>query len=78
MPISEEDLKEMIKQPTADIEKFTTISSDGKNLLTRIPKEVVDNLPLKKGDKFKWTVDSKTKEIKLEVDYVSNKKEKIG
>ena len=78
MPISEEDLKEMIKQPTADIEKFTTISSDGKNLLTRIPKEVVDNLPLKKGDKFKWTVDSKTKEINLEVDYVFNKKEKTG
>lgn len=78
MPITEEDLKEMIKQPTADIEKFTTISSDGKNLLTRIPKEVVDNLPLKKGDKFKWTVDSKTKEIKLEVDYVFNKKEKTG
>lgn len=74
MPIEEEDLKDLIKQPSADIEKFTTISSDGKNLLTRIPKEVVDNLPLKKGDKFKWTVDSKTKEIKLEIDYASNKK----
>ena len=78
MPISEDELKEIIKTPNADIEKLTTISSDGKNLLTRIPKEVVDNLSLKKGNKIKWSVDSKNRQIKLEVSDVSDKKEKIG
>ena len=66
MVISEEDLKEIIKEPNADIEKITTISSDGKNLLTRIPKDVVDSLSLKSGYKIKWSI-NKNKELKLEI-----------
>ena len=54
MPISEEDLKDIIKDPNVDIEKFTTISDDGKNLLTRIPKEIVNFLRLNKGNKIRW------------------------
>ena len=74
MAITEEDLKEIIKEPNADIEKITTMSSDGKNLLTRIPKDVVDSLALKSGDKIKWIVD-KNKELKLEIGNVVKKED---
>ena len=74
MAIKEEELKELIKEPDADIERITTLSDDGKSLLTRIPREIVSFLKLKKGNKFKWLVDSKTGEIKLEVANVSKEK----
>ncbi len=74
MPIKEEELKELIKEPNVDIEKITTLSDDGKSLLTRIPTEIVSFLKLNKGNKFRWLVDSKTGEIKLEVADVSKKK----
>lgn len=67
MTISEDELNELMKEPNADIEKYTTLSSDGRNLLTRLPKEVVEELKLKKGDKVRWTVKSQTKELKVEV-----------
>ena len=44
MAISEEELKELIETPKGDIEKITTISSDGRALLTRIPKKITDDL----------------------------------
>ncbi|MBI4017239.1 MAG: hypothetical protein HY363_06125, partial [Candidatus Aenigmarchaeota archaeon] len=53
--------------PKADIEKITSLSYDGRNLLVRIPKEIVDFLQLKKGEQLKWIVNSITKEIKIEV-----------
>ena len=67
MVISEEELKEMIKEPDAGIEKFTTLSDDGRNLLTRVPKEIVDFLKLKKGDKVRWYAKADTKELKVEI-----------
>ncbi len=75
MPITKEELKDLIKEPNADIEKITTLSSDGKSLLTRIPKEIVSFLGLKKGNKLKWLVNSKDKEMKVEPIYVSDKEE---
>ncbi len=63
MPITEEELKEIIKTKV-NIERVTTISSDGKTLITRIPKEVVEYLKIEKGDKLRWLVD---KEIRLEL-----------
>jgi len=66
MPISEEELKDLIKEPNADIDKISSISSDGRNLLIRIPKEIVDFLRLNKGDRFRWLISSKTKEINVE------------
>ena len=75
MPIKEEELKELIKEPNVDIEKITTLSDDGKSLLTRIPTEIVSFLKLNKGNKFKWLINSKTKEIKLEIADVSKKKD---
>ena len=67
MAITEEELKEMIKEPNADIEKITTLSDDGRNLLTRVPKDIVEDLKIKKGDKLRWLIKSDTKEIKLEI-----------
>ena len=69
MAITKEELDNLIKEPNADIEKITTISDDGKSLLTRIPKEIVFFLKLKKGNKLRWLVDSKTKEMKVEIIY---------
>ena len=66
MPITEKELRELIAI-NADIEKITTISSDGRNLLTRIPREIVDFLRIKKGAKIRWLVDVSTKEITLQI-----------
>ncbi|MGV8152334.1 MAG: AbrB/MazE/SpoVT family DNA-binding domain-containing protein [Candidatus Nanoarchaeia archaeon] len=65
MAINQEELKKLI-EVNADIERISTISSDGKNLLTRIPKEVREFVLLKKGSRVKWLVDS-NKKIMLEV-----------
>jgi antitoxin component of MazEF toxin-antitoxin module len=60
--INEEDLRKLI-EIRADIDKITTLSFDGKNLLTRIPKEIREFLKMKKGDKIRWLVDSDKKII---------------
>jgi bifunctional DNA-binding transcriptional regulator/antitoxin component of YhaV-PrlF toxin-antitoxin module len=65
MAITEQELKEIIGVK-AEIEKITTLSSDGKNLLTRIPKEIRDSMKLEKGDKLRWVVDE-NKQISLEI-----------
>jgi antitoxin component of MazEF toxin-antitoxin module len=64
MVITEKELKELISV-RADIEKITTLSSDGRNLLTRIPKDVIEFLELKKGYKIRWQVNT-DKKIKIE------------
>jgi len=55
-------------EPKADIEKVSTISSDGKTSLTRIPKDIVEELDIKKGDKLRWLVDPKEKRIELKLE----------
>ncbi|MFA5857109.1 MAG: hypothetical protein WC867_07130 [Candidatus Pacearchaeota archaeon] len=65
MVISESELKNILKTRT-NIEKSTTISSDGKNLLTRIPKEIADFLEIEKGYKIKWNI-TRNKKIKMEI-----------
>lgn len=52
MAITEDELKELI-EPKAKLEKVSTISSDGKTSLTRIPKDIVDELEIKKGNKLR-------------------------
>jgi len=64
MPITERELIELI-EVRADIEKITTLSSDGRNLLTRIPKEIKEHLKLKKGNKLRWLVEGE--KIKMEI-----------
>ena len=65
MVISEEEFRKLL-EIKADIEKITTLSSDGKNLLTRVPKDIRYFLNLEKGDKLRWLVDE-NKEIKIEI-----------
>ena len=67
MAITKEELKELI-EPKADIEKISTISSDGKSFLTRIPKEIVEYLKLRKGKAIRWIVKSKTDELRLRIE----------
>lgn len=74
MAISEEELKKLVKV-NVDVERISTVSSDGRNLLTRIPKEVIDFLRIKKGNKIRWLVKADSKEIKLEVIKNEDKKE---
>jgi bifunctional DNA-binding transcriptional regulator/antitoxin component of YhaV-PrlF toxin-antitoxin module len=77
MAITEEELKEMI-EPKAKLEKVSTISSDGTTFLTRIPKDIVEELDIKKGDRIRWLVDSKENKIviNLERENGNHKKEK--
>ena len=78
MTISKDELNKIL-EVKVDVEKVTSISSDGNNLLTRIPKNIVDYLKLQKGQKIRWLVNGKTDEIKLEVireNGISNKAKK--
>ena len=67
MAVSEEELEELI-EPKADIEKVSTISSAGETFSTRIPKDIMDELGISKGDRIRWLVKkgSNSIEIKLE------------
>ncbi len=64
MAITKEELNELI-EPKGDIEKLSSISSDGKTLVTRIPKDIVDELNIKKGEKFQWVLNKKENQISL-------------
>lgn len=66
MAITEEDLDELI-EPKGDIQKLSSISSDGKNLVTRVPKDLVDELNISKGDKFEWVLNKNENTISLSV-----------
>jgi len=67
MAITQAELDDLIN-PIADIEKVSTISSAGETLSTRIPKDVIQELRIKKGDKIIWSLKmgSNRIEIKLE------------
>ena len=67
MAITEEELKKIIGV-NFNIEKVTTLSSDGRNLLTRVPKEIRENLGLVKGMRIRWIIEGrKKKKIILEI-----------
>jgi len=68
MVISPEEFSALVGSPNADIERLTTLSSDGKNLLTRVPRELVRFLELQQGDKLRWTVNAQTKEVRLGIE----------
>ena len=58
MSITKEELEEIIKLRPS-IERVATLSSDGRNLLMRVPKEFREHFGLVKGDKIKFIVDFK-------------------
>ena len=55
MVISKKELSDLIKIKI-NSDKISRLSFDGKNLLTRIPKEVTNRLKLKKGQKINWVI----------------------
>lgn len=55
MAITKEEFRELI-EPEARIEKISTLSSDGTNLLTRVPKDIQEDLDMKKGQKIRWLI----------------------
>ena len=65
--VKKEELDKLL-EVKGDIEKITTISSDGKNLLTRLPIDIVKELKIKKGNKIRWFVDVKNKKISLNLE----------
>jgi bifunctional DNA-binding transcriptional regulator/antitoxin component of YhaV-PrlF toxin-antitoxin module len=75
MSISEKQLRELIKDE-AEIERVSSVSSDGRNLLTRIPKEIRDRLDIKKGNKIRWAL--KKGEITLEIQDAEEKEQDTG
>ena len=80
MAITEEELNELV-EPKGDIEKISSISSDGKTFVTRIPKDLVEELGIKKGDKLMWSLNKEEDTIKLNlsgVAYAITKKEKVN
>jgi len=64
MVITKKELDEII-EPRVDVEKVSTISSDGKALLIRIPKDVAKELNIQKGDKLNWFVNRRENKINL-------------
>lgn len=76
MAITEKELKELIEVDSS-VDRISNISSDGRNLLSRIPKEVREFLDLKKGDKLRWVV-NENKKVKIEVIKEDAKKKKTN
>ncbi len=70
--ITEDELKRLMAV-NVECERISTISSDGRNLLTRIPKEVREILDLKKGDRISWKV---TRERKVKIELIKDEKQK--
>jgi bifunctional DNA-binding transcriptional regulator/antitoxin component of YhaV-PrlF toxin-antitoxin module len=65
MAITRKELEELISVKPR-LEKVATLSSDGKNLLLRVPKEIRELFGFGKGDKVRFVVDEKN-EIRFEV-----------
>ena len=74
MAITKKELEELISFKP-HLEKVATLSSDGKNLLLRIPKEIRGLLSLSKGNKIRFSV-GENEDIKFEVIRDAEKKEK--
>lgn len=66
MGITEKELGELIND-NVDIDKNSIISSDGKNLLTRIPKEVIDFLKIKKGNIINWNINVDSRQLNIKI-----------
>jgi len=75
MAITEEELMDLI-EPKADIEKVSTVSSAGETFSTRIPKDIMEELKINKGDKIRWFVQRGSEEIKIKLEKANGSKEK--
>ena len=66
MGITKEELEKLI-EVKADIDEVSKISNAGDTLSIRLPKEVIETLKLKKGNKIRWLEDIKTKKLEVEI-----------
>jgi len=66
MAICKEEFIELIK-PSGTLEKKSTICGGEKNKLVRIPREVVDFLKIKNGNKINWIVNPQSKSLSIEI-----------
>lgn len=48
------------------IEKKSKLSHDGRQLMTRLPKEIEEKANLKKGENLIWKADGKKIEVRKE------------
>lgn len=55
MGITKKELEKLLEIKTS-FEKVVTLSSDGRNLLLRIPKEFREHFSLEKGDKARFSI----------------------
>ena len=69
MAITKEEYINLTRDDT-DVEKVSKISSDGVNMMSRIPKDIVGEMLIKKGDEIKWTI----KDGELKIEYYGKKK----
>ncbi len=69
MAITEEEYVNLTRDDT-DVEKVSKISSDGVNMMSRIPKDIVGEMLIKKGDEIKWSI----KDGELKIKYYGKKK----
>jgi len=67
MGITQDELMDLI-EPKADIEKVSTISRAGETFSTRIPKDIMDELEIKKGDKIRWFVQRGSNDIEIKLE----------
>ena len=47
------------------IERKSKLSYDGRNLMTRIPKDISEEAKLEKGDNLIWKAKGKTLEVEV-------------
>jgi len=67
MTVTKEELMELI-EPKGDIEKVSTISSAGQTLSTRIPKDIIQELEISKGDKIIWSLKKGSDNIEIRLE----------
>jgi bifunctional DNA-binding transcriptional regulator/antitoxin component of YhaV-PrlF toxin-antitoxin module len=64
MTVSRKELLDLL-EVNFSFDKLSSVSSDGKNLLIRIPVNIRKKLGLERGDKLRWLL--KGEKIGLEV-----------
>lgn len=68
MAITTDELLSLL-DTTPVVEKVSRVSTDGRNLLVRLPKALCEALTISSGDQLRWSID---KEGQLSVEVVKD------
>jgi len=74
MGITQKELNDLLHSDSI-VDRVATVSSDGRNLLVRLPREVRESLGLEKGDKLRFLVNAE-KELQVNIVLADEKKKK--